>query len=308
MARRARLNLPGVTHHVIQRGNNKEYIFADAYARDYLVSLLRQAVQEDGAQIFAYVVMNNHFHLAMRSSEKSLGTVMHRINTTYGVFYNAQKARTGHVFQGRFKAIPILDNRYLLAVIRYIHRNPLAARLCDQLYEYRWSSDRNYRSLNPDFLDCGMLLDHLADDRKTGLEQYRELMGLEDEIDWEDFAWIDDDSVARVTEEAVAGAIRRRPHNAANAGLALRQSIEAQAELKAPDESQAKVQESLDEILLGTGAPPDDWEAIKSGSRLRRLLPFKMDFARAAFRQDYSMEQIAHHLNLTATAIYHYLK
>ena len=76
MARRPRLNFPGFIHHVIQRGNNREYILENERARNYLLTLFRQAVVEDGAEIYAYVVMNNHYHLAMRSSEKPLSQVM----------------------------------------------------------------------------------------------------------------------------------------------------------------------------------------------------------------------------------------
>lgn len=324
MARQPRLNFPGVIHHVIQRGNNREYILEDEQARNYLLALFRQAVAEDGAEIFAFVVMNNHYHLAIRSQGKPLGQVMHRINTTFGMAYNSYLSRTGHVFQGRFKAIPILDERYLMAVIRYIHQNPVAARMCERAEDYRWSSERYYRQLRDDFVDYRLPLAWFSDDQETARQRYGEFMlASDDEIDWEDFVCIDEEKVT-IKQEEIDG-----DHNAqGTSGMAppikspdrsdrqmerKRQSKSSTApgkpgRLGEPGDQTAQAVMSLDEILLGTGAAPRERTALLAGSRQRKLLPYKIQFARAAYRQGYNREQIARYLNLSSTAIYHYLK
>ncbi len=323
MARQARLHFPGVIHHVIQRGNNREYILEDEQARNYLLALFRQAVSEDGAEIFAFVVMNNHYHLAMRSSEKPLGQVMHRINTTFGLAYTSHLSRTGHVFQGRFKAIPILDERYLIAVIRYIHQNPVAARMCARAEDYRWSSERHYRQLRDDFVDFRLPLAWLADDQETARQRYNEYMSnADDEIDWEDFVCIDEEEVT-IKREEIATAVNAQGLARIAPALTRPDRTDRQIEMerKRKSKSAAVLGESvergdqtaqpvmsLDEILLNTGAAPRERTAILAGSRQRKLLPYKIEFARAAYRQGYNREQIARHLNLSTTAIYHYLK
>lgn len=318
MARQARLNFPGVIHHVIQRGNNREYILENERARNYLLSLFRQAVAEDGAEIFAYVVMNNHYHLAMRSCEKPLSQVMHRINTTFSLAYNSHLSRTGHVFQGRFKAIPILDERYLMAVIRYIHQNPVAARLCERAEDYRWSSERHYRQLRDDFVDFRLPLAWFSDDQETARQRYDEYMlAADDEIDWEDFVCIDDEEVTMKREEIandgqssarMAPTLKSPDRSDRQIGRKRKAKSSAAPEKLGEREQTAQAAMSLDEILLSTGAAPRERNAILAGSRKRRLLPYKIEFARAAYSQGYNREQIARHLNLSPTAVYHYLK
>lgn len=316
MARRPRLNFPGFIHHVIQRGNNREYILENERARNYLLTLFRQAVVEDGAEIYAYVVMNNHYHLAMRSSEKPLSQVMHRINTTFSLAYNSHLSRTGHVFQGRFKAIPILDERYLMSVIRYIHQNPVAARICERAEDYRWSSERHYRQLRDDFIDFRLPLARLSDDQELARQRYNEYMSsADDEIDWEDFVCIDEEQVMMKREElandgqcSAPAAPTPKSEDRSDRKKARVRKSKSSAAPGEPGDQSIKATMSLDEILQSTGAAPRERNAILAGSRQRRLLPYKIEFARIAYRQGYNREQIARHLNLTPTAIYHYLK
>ncbi|MEA1960832.1 MAG: transposase [Bacillota bacterium] len=94
MARRQRLEYSDAIYHVIQRGNNKEYIFDTSEDKEYLIECLQRAVDVDGVEIFAYVVMSNHYHIALRSEQESLSKVMHRINTRYSVWYNRKRERS----------------------------------------------------------------------------------------------------------------------------------------------------------------------------------------------------------------------
>ncbi|MEQ8201139.1 MAG: transposase [Syntrophomonadaceae bacterium] len=309
MPRLPRLNFPGLIHHVIQRGNNREYIFENEIARNYMLTLFRQAVAEDGAEIFAYVVMNNHYHLAIRSREKPLSKVMHRINTTYGLAYNSHLSRTGHVFQGRFKAVPILDERYLMAVIRYIHQNPVAARICERSEDYRWSSEAYYRQLREDFVDFRLPLAWFSDDSEMARQRYREYMAAADEIDWEDFVCIDNDEVNMKLDQTGPDGQMSSASMAPDSLVESADNPEDERDSSIAFENfEAPPAMSLDEILLKTGAAGREREAILAGSRQRKLVPYKIEFARAAYRQGYNMQQIARYLNVTPTAIYHYLK
>jgi len=101
MVRRARVEYQGAIYHVIQWGNNRENVFESPEKKNYLTNLLNKSVLVDGVELYAYVVMNNHYHLALGTSGETLSKVMHRINTGYGMYYNREMKRTGHVFQGR---------------------------------------------------------------------------------------------------------------------------------------------------------------------------------------------------------------
>lgn len=147
----------------------------------YLIDCLKRAVEIDGVEIFAYVIMGNHFHIAVKSEQESLSKVMHRINTRYSVWYNRKMERSGHVFEGRYKATPVQDERYLLSLIRYIHRNPVRAKMCNQVYVYRWSSDHFYRNHELEFVRIDLLLRILAKDEKLALQEYSRLMDIVDE-------------------------------------------------------------------------------------------------------------------------------
>lgn len=308
MPRQARINMPGVVHHVIQRGNNQEYIFEAEPDRDFMVFLLRRAVAEDKAHIWAYVVMNNHFHLAISSKQKSLGQVMHRINTSYSLYYNSKSSRTGHVFQGRFKAIPILSEKYLFSVVRYIHQNPVKAGICSQPQDYRWSSDGQYRNLCCEFVDFSLPLANLADDWELARQSYQEYMKAEDEIDWEQFICINEETVVQKKEAQLASVLKKPNSAPFSVARILPPPKETGRKIVKPNQGKQLPSASLEEILLSTGVPALHIGAIKAGSRKRCLLPYKQDFARTAYRQGFNLQQIAHFINLSPTAIHYYLK
>jgi REP element-mobilizing transposase RayT len=127
MNKRLRIEYAGAVYHVIQRGNNKEFVFHQAQDKGYFLKSVEKVMRFCEADTFAYVIMGNHYHLLVRTGEIGLGQVMHRLNTRYSMYYNQIKNRSGHVFQGRYQAGLIQDERHLLTVLRYIHQNPLRA-------------------------------------------------------------------------------------------------------------------------------------------------------------------------------------
>jgi putative transposase len=157
-----RVEYDGAVYHVIQRGNNKEFIFDREQDKWFFLTSMEQIVQFYGAEMLAYAIMGNHYHLVVRTGEVGLGQVMHRLNTRYSVYYNNVYERSGHVFQGRYQAILIADEHYLLTAVCYVHRNPVRAGICDRAEDYFWSSDAVYRSLKPSFVKKDLLLNLLA--------------------------------------------------------------------------------------------------------------------------------------------------
>lgn len=144
MARKPRVDFPGAFSHVIVRGNRRDVIFHDdADYRAYLDRLERYRAR-DGCTLYAYVLMPNHVHVLLETGEVPLARTMQRLQFTYSQYYNRRYGTTGHVFQGRYKAILCDRNAYLLELVRYLHLNPGRVRRPLNPWQYRWSSHRAY--------------------------------------------------------------------------------------------------------------------------------------------------------------------
>lgn len=131
-------------YHVMLRGNERKNIFQDdKYKQRFLDGIETKGNEVDFA-VHAYCIMNNHVHLLINSKGQDLASIMKGIAVRYAAFYNWKQGRVGHVFQDRFKSEPIENDAYLLAVVRYIHNNPVKARMVAKPADYRWSSYCEY--------------------------------------------------------------------------------------------------------------------------------------------------------------------
>ena len=150
MSRPPRQVLPGIPHHVTQRGNRRQpTFFSDAdYAR-YL-SLLGHACRKSGTSVWAWCLMPNHVHLILvPSSEAGLGAVLAPTHRSYAWEVNQREGWTGHLWQARFASFP-LDEAHLHACLRYVELNPVRARLVERPEDWRWSSARGHLALARD--------------------------------------------------------------------------------------------------------------------------------------------------------------
>ena len=142
MPRGARLDAPGTLHHVIVRGIEKRRIVDDVADRKNFVKRLAELSAETKTNIYAWALMTNHAHMLLRSSEIGLSGFMRRLLTGYAISYNRRHRRWGHLFQNRYKSIVCDEDAYFTELVRYIHLNPLRAKLVKslaQLDRYRWS-------------------------------------------------------------------------------------------------------------------------------------------------------------------------
>lgn len=144
MARRLRLQFPGALYHVINRGNYRRDLFESPGAANAFVSVLDEACRRFTWQLHAYVLMRNHYHLAVETPESNLVDGMHWLQTTYCSRFNRLRTEHGHVFQGRYQALLIEDAAALARVVNYIHLNPVRSKLVptEQVRAFRWSSFR----------------------------------------------------------------------------------------------------------------------------------------------------------------------
>jgi len=143
MARRPRIYIPGVAHHVIQRGNNREVCFGDDSDYKAYLTYLKEGAAQYGVAIHAFVLMSNHVHiLATPSDEKALGKLLQAQGRRYVQYYNHKYGRTGTLWEGRYKSTLVQSENYLLTVYRYIELNPVRANMVEHASEYPWSSYR----------------------------------------------------------------------------------------------------------------------------------------------------------------------
>jgi putative transposase len=135
MPRKARIDAPGALHHVICRGIERRHIFDDDEDRDSFVDRLGDLVLGTSTRCHGWALVDNHAHLLLRTGRVPIATVMRRLLTGYAVTYNRRHRRYGHLFQNRYKSILCQEDSYLLELVRYIHLNPLRARLVSGLEE-----------------------------------------------------------------------------------------------------------------------------------------------------------------------------
>jgi putative transposase len=145
MARLPRLTVPGYPHHVIQRGNNRQPIFASDSDRERLLALLAEYAAEFGVAIHAYVLMDNHFHLlATPATAEGLPKLMQAVGRRYVRYFNDRQGRSGTLWEGRYRSTLIETDRYLLTCMAYIDLNPVRAGMVAQARDFPWSSHRHY--------------------------------------------------------------------------------------------------------------------------------------------------------------------
>ena len=184
MARKPRLEYAGAVYHVMNRGNRQQAIFRTDEDRSLFLSALEEVCERTGWIVHAYVLMGNHFHILLETPEPNLVMGMQWLQGTYTKRFNAVHREWGHLFQGRYKAIPVeTDGDYLLTVANYIHLNPARMKGFDfdrqQLRDYRWSSFPGYvsKSERMPWVRVDRVLSSLAlEDTPAGRRGYADYM------------------------------------------------------------------------------------------------------------------------------------
>ena len=141
MPRKARIDAPGALHHIIIRGIERKAIFKDNTDRANFLKRLSQTITETETECYAWVLMTNHVHLLLKTGLSPIATIMRRLLTGYAVTFNRRHRRHGHLFQNRYKSFLCEEEVYLKELVRYIHLNPLRARIVKDLKalkSYRW--------------------------------------------------------------------------------------------------------------------------------------------------------------------------
>lgn len=144
MARKPRIHYPAAIYHVILRGNDRQDIFLDDQDRYRFYLYLQEGVERFRHRIHAFCLMSNHVHLVVQVDDLPLSRIMQNLSFRYTRWINWRHDRCGHLFQGRYKAVLVDGDSYLLELVRYVHLNPVRARMVASPEEYQWTGHNAY--------------------------------------------------------------------------------------------------------------------------------------------------------------------
>src|SRR4030043_2216403 len=177
MPRQARLDVPGALHHIMMRGINKSAIFRDDQDRSRFLDRLGENIVETQSSVYAWALMETHIHLLVRSGRPGISKLMRKLLTWYAQYYNRRHRRTGHLFENRYKSVLCDEETYLLALVRYIHLNPVRAKVVKTMKEldgYPWSGHRMIIEKDEyPWMDRAHVLSQFAGTKRKAILEYR---------------------------------------------------------------------------------------------------------------------------------------
>jgi len=189
MARPLRIEYPGAVYHITSRGNARQKVFVDDADRITFLEILAKAMGRYNWLCHAYCLMGNHYHLLIESVDPTLARGMRHLNGVYTQTFNRRHKRSGHLFQGRYKAILVEKDSHLLELARYIVLNPVRARMVRSCKDWRWSSYRATAGLESasSFLTTGWILAQFGQRSSKARQAYRRFVSAgRGETVWEE--------------------------------------------------------------------------------------------------------------------------
>lgn len=199
MARKPRIDYEGAFYHVIVRGNQRQRIFKDATDYQKYLQFLSTYKQRYRFFIYSYMLMSNHVHLLIEVQSNPLSKILQGINQSYTMYFNRRYKTVGHLFQGRYKAILCDRDEYLLALVKYIHLNPVRAKIANRPEGYIWSSYNHYtKKIDGGALtDTDQVLRTFSEDKATARKLFKDFMETE--------AQIKKDDIYRTVDQRILG-------------------------------------------------------------------------------------------------------
>ena len=264
IGRKPRVEFYGAIYHLIQRGNNRSYIFKDEEHKAMLLQIVEDAKRENDFRLLGYVIMDNHYHFLIQTMNDRISRVMHRINTRCSKYYNIKEKRSRPNFDRRYFAKLVENEKYLFTLLYYIHHNPVKANIVSKVNEYYYSSDSAYRDNDDSKVNIHYLLNIYSTDRKTAIKKYCEMMdGIEpmDQVEIE---------VKKMFETYIA--IRSKG-------------------------------KSLDELLMDICPFTVEFNLIKNRSKKQNLTDYKLRYIKHGLLEHYTYEEIGKNINITGSAV-----
>ena len=209
MGRKRRIHFPTALYHVIVRGNARQDVFHSDEDRCHFLLLLQEATERFHVRVHSFCLMSNHIHLALQVGNIALSVFMQSISSRYTKWVNKNNDRIGHLFHGRYKAVLVDTDSYLLQLIAYIHLNPVRAGISDVAEDYVWSSHRAYLGIDAiPWLSSDQVLSQFGQPPNQALKFAAFVSGRELEGHRDDFHGMKDDRRILGSEDFVGKALR----------------------------------------------------------------------------------------------------
>lgn len=178
MPRRPRVHAPGLVHHVTSHGIDARPLYEDDHDRWRFVGLLGDVTREVGWLLLQFCLMETHYHLIVIEGEVPLSKAMRLLNGRYVTEYNRRHARRGHLFEARYRDIPIEDEPHLLSALRYVARNPIEVNACARPQDWSWGSYAQLIGTAPgwSFVSTAYVLSLFSPERQRAIESVREFV------------------------------------------------------------------------------------------------------------------------------------
>ena len=174
MGRRPRIHYPGAIYHAIVRGNNRQTIFVEARDRQIFADLVSDGTERFEHRIHAFCWMSNHAHLMVQVGQAPLSEVIHNLSFRYAQWFNRRHSRSGHLFERRYRAGLIETDRAAMGLVRYIHLNPVRARMVRSPIQHRWTSHRAYLGMESvSWLETNFVLSLFSAKQSSAIEKYK---------------------------------------------------------------------------------------------------------------------------------------
>jgi REP element-mobilizing transposase RayT len=271
-----RVVFEGAIYHIYQRGNNKEFIFGNGRHKAFILKQIKEYKKCFDFELLAYGIMDNHYHLLIKTNKSPINEIMFNINNVIGKYLNRELKRTGHIFEDRYKSKLVENDAYLIWLIRYIHRNPVRAHICDNVDDYRWSSHNFYKNGSNNFVLTSFILKTICSDLSTAIKQYLKLVNVPEEED----NFEDDFNIIKKQFEL----------NDTNT-------------LEEKDEVITYNLKSLIEILGGLNLDQISKELLISGSKKHSITGIKIKFIKESIINKHSLNEIGKFLNTSQSAV-----
>jgi putative transposase len=177
MARKPRIYFPGALYHVITRGNRRQGVFQDEKDFEQFLTYLSNCKNRFPFRLYAYALMQNHLHFLIEVGDIPLSRIMQSLLFGYAQYFNRRYKEVGHLFQGRYKAILCDKEAYLLELVRYIHLNPVRAKIAKRPEDYAWTGHLSYLGKGrKDIIDEGFVLDQFGGGKSVARRRYRQFV------------------------------------------------------------------------------------------------------------------------------------
>lgn len=268
----------GTIYHVTSRGNNRDYILSDPKHKAFLLKQIKEYNMKFDFELLAYVIMDNHYHLLIKINETPISEIMFNINNVLGKYLVRELKRKGHVLEKRYTSKIVATDTYLVWLLRYIHRNPIRAHMCDDLDDYRWSSHFFYKSGYNSFINTSYILNILSPSKAAAQRLYLEL------VNW---TGTETDKISDMNE-------LKNKYHLQGTPLSIEQTETPNVQ---------KQRKSLDDIFESLNLKPEVKILITSGSKKHSITIYKFKFIAEALNNKYTLIEIATFLNISRSSI-----